>query len=489
MDVTRKTMTAEDDRTKTRSEDPQLDSSRKPSAIPVGQNLRERWQRLTSGSANRRIFGATLLIGVLTFGIKIISLLKESVVAASFGTGRSFDAFIVALLLPMTVVSIISGSLNAALIPTYIEVREKEDTQAAHRLYTTVLMLNTLLLVGLAAIMAATAHLWLPFLASGFDKETLTLARTLLYGSLPIIVIAGFSTTWGALLNAGERFALVAIAPALQPLAIILMLGVCLSSLGIEALLLGTLLGTALEAALVGAALTRQGHPLLPRWHGVTPAFRKVFAQYGACIAGMFLVSGMSLVDQAMASQLGPRSNSALDYGSKLVALILSLGAASLGTAILPQLSRMVAFQDWAGIRHFLKFYSKLILGITVPLTIILILISKPLIRTLYQHGSFTSADTDLVTKVQIFYLLRIPISTIGVLVTRTLTALKANQILTMVAAVSFVLNIFFNFIFMKQFGVAGITLSTSAWCSITLICLGLSLHFMLKNKSTAEVS
>jgi len=451
--------------------------------------LLARFRGLTSGSVNRRVFGATLLIGVLTFGIKVVSLLKESFVAAAYGTGSSFDAFVVALLLPTTVISIISGSLNAALIPTYIEVRDTQDRHAAHRLYTSVLMVNVVLLVGLSALMAATSRLWLPLIASGFDADKLALTRTLLFGSLPIVVITGLSITWGALLNAGERFALVALAPALQPLAIVLGLGLLLSSLGIFALLVGTLLGVAAEALLIGSALARQGHPILPRWHGATPAVRRVFAQYGACIAGAFLVSGMSLVDQAMASHLGPRSNSALNYGSKLVGLMLSLGAASLGTAILPQLSKMVALQDWSGIRHFLKTYAKLILGITVPATILLIFLSRPMVRLLYEHGSFSPSDTDLVTQVQIFYLLRIPISTVGVLVTRTLTAMKANHILMMVSGLSFLLNIVFNYIFMQQFGVAGISLSTSAWCSVTLMYLSLALYRLLKKRAAAQAA
>jgi putative peptidoglycan lipid II flippase len=147
----------------------------------------------------------------------------------------------------------------------------------------------------------------------------------------------------------------------------------------------------------------------------------------------------------------------------------------------------MVALKDWPGIRHFLKTYSRLILLITVPATLLLILVSKPLVRLLYEHGSFSPADTVLVAQIQVFYLLRVPISTVGVLVTRTLTALKASHILTMVSALSFVLNIGFNYIFMKRFGVAGITLSTSAWCSVTLLCLSLALHYRLKRQVPAS--
>lgn len=125
---------------------------------------------------------------------------------------------------------------------------------------TTILMWNTVLLVALSAVIALTAELWLPIVASGFDPDKMLLTRKLLYCSLPIVIFTGFSTTRGALLNAGERFALVAIAPALQSIAIIVMVAVLFRHSGIHALLAGTLLGVLLETAVVGAALHRQGH-------------------------------------------------------------------------------------------------------------------------------------------------------------------------------------------------------------------------------------
>jgi len=437
------------------------------------QALHARWLRLSTGSVNRRVFGAALIVGTMTMAIKVISLFKESLVAASFGTGSAFDAFIVAMLLPTTLAAILAGSLNAALIPTYIEVRERDGAEAAQRLYATILMWNTVLLVLMSVVMLATARFWLPLLGSGFDPAKLALAHRLLYWSMPIIFLTGFATTWAGLLNAGEKFALVAIAPAMEPLAIILVLVLCFRSLGIYALMGGTVLGMALETVIIGVALHRRGHSLLPKWHGATEAFRKVRGQYGACIAGAFIVSGQPLVDQAFASTLGPRSNSALAYGSKLVGLILSLGAAALGTAILPQLSKMVAGNNWEAIRKFLRFYAGLILGVTVPLTVLLIGISGFLVRTMYQHGSFTAADTSLVTRIQILYLLRIPFSTCGVLVTRTLTALRANQILLWFSFVSFTINALLDWLFIQRLGIAGITLSTSV-CSCTVF-LGLS--------------
>jgi putative peptidoglycan lipid II flippase len=433
------------------------------------------------------VFGATVVVATMTLGMKLVSLVKESLIAATYGTASTYDAFIIALLVPMAIAGILSGSLNAALIPTYIEIREQEGGRAADRLYATILLWNTTLLVAGSAILATTVRLWLPAIASGFDPAKLALTRNLLYGSLPIVIIVGFSTTWGALLNAGDRFALAAIAPALQPAAIICALGWFGRSWGVYGLLTGTLLGYLLEATVLGAALARRGHPLLPRWHGVTSAFRKVRTQYGACIAGSIMVSGMTLVDQAFASSLGPRSNSALNYGGKLVALALSLGASALGTAILPQLSRMAALRDWNGIRRFLRCYGGMVLAVTVPGTLALIALSPFLVRAMFQHGAFTPADTAMVVKIQIFGLLRIPFSTCLVLVTRTLTALRANHFLLVMSFGSFTLNAALDYLFIRSHGIAGLTLSDFGCSVAVLLCLSVAMYRRLDKRAAGS--
>ncbi|NTV73866.1 MAG: virulence factor MviN [Holophaga sp.] len=453
-----------------------------PASIPLA--LLARWRRLTTGSVNRRILGGTLVVGTMGLLIRVISLFKESFVAATFGTGSEYDAFIVALLLPSTIVGILSGSLNSALIPTYIEIREKENQEAAQRLYTTILLWNTILLGALTLGLAWTVRLWLPYLAWGFDPAKLELTRNLTLWTLPMVLLTGFATTWGAILNAGERFALVAIAPALQPVAIILGLSLFCRSWGIHALLFGTMAGVLLETILLGVALARNGHPLMPRWHGVTSAFRKVRAQYGASIAGAFLVSGVSLVDQAFASTLGPRSNSALSYGSKVVGLVLTLGGTALGTAILPQLSRMVANQEWTAIRRFLKVYTGLILAVAVPGTILLILMSTFLVKTLFQNGHFTADDTALVVRVQVFYALRLPFSACGILVTRTLTAMRANHFLMAFAVGSFTINAALDYLLIQTFGIAGITLSTSICSCIIVLAMSLAMYRLLDRRA-----
>jgi len=125
-----------------------------------------------------------------------------------------------------------------------------------------------------------------------------------------------------------------------------------------------------------------------------------------------------------------------------------------------------------------------MILAVTVPATLLLIILSKFLVRIMYQHGSFTAADTELVVQIQIFHLLRIPFATCHVLVTRTLTALKSVHFLLIMSFSSFALNAILDWLLIKKYGIAGITLSTSLCSVVTLVCLGWALNHLLKKKA-----
>ena len=119
---------------------------------------------------------------------------------------------------------------------------------------------------------------------------------------------------------------------------------------------------------------------------------RTVMAQYAPMVAGAFLMSSTVLVDQAMAAMLESGSVATLNYANKVVATLLGIGAMALGTAVLPHFSRMVAAEEWTGVRHTLKTYTRLILMVSIPLTILLFLFSETIIKLLFERGAFSAA-------------------------------------------------------------------------------------------------
>jgi len=419
------------------------------------------WKKLTRGSINRQIFGAAAIVGLLTALVKGVSVGKELVVAWRFGTGDELDAFLIALVVPGFIINVVAGSFNAALIPTYVRVKEQQGLKEAQKLFSGVMVWSLGLLGITTIVMMAAAPIYLPLIASGFDPQKLDLTLHLLWAIAPIILLSGILNIWSAVLNAGERFALAAVSPILTPvITILLLLG--FRSWGIFALSAGLVCGAIAEMIILGVALHWQKISLRPKWYKFDANLRQVASQYAPIMTGAFLMCSTGLVDQSMAAMLAPGSVAALDYANRVISLPLTLSTTALGTAVIPYFSKMVAQEDWLNIRHTLMGYLRLIFAVTIPLMVFFIVGSELIVQLLFQRGSFTASDTRLVAQIQNFYALQIPFYVAVILVVRLINSLQISYLLAWGSGFNLIINILGNYVFMYWLGIKGIALSTS---------------------------
>jgi putative peptidoglycan lipid II flippase len=427
--------------------------------VQVGLNWWNTWQER---SVNRRIFAVMVTVGGLTALVKLAAAAKEMAVAYQFGTSDELDAFLIALLLPAFAVTLIGGSLNGALIPTYIQVREQEGKLAAQRLLSSVMVVSIGFLVVLSGILALTASYILPLIASGFSAEKMAVTQSLFYGLLSTLVLSGVATTWGAILNAENRFALAAAAPVATSIVTMPVVIVMATYWGSYALVIGLVGGALIEVGLVGWGLTRTGVSLVPRWCGTSPAFKQVLQQYAPMVAAAFLMSGTGVVSQSIAAMLSPGDVSALSYGNKITSLILGIGALAVSSAVMPHFSRMAAMEDWSGLRHTLLTYSRWLLVGTLPVTVALIYYSEPVVAIVFQRGAFSAEDTHLVGQIQAMYLLQVPLYVASIIFARLISALKATYLFMWGNAINLSMCIILTYVLMQMFGILGVALATS---------------------------
>jgi putative peptidoglycan lipid II flippase len=408
-------------------------------------------------------------VGTYTALVKAAGALKVVCTARAFGMSDGLDAYLIAFLLPSFVADTLAGALSSALVPTFIEVREVQGPEAARRLYRSVLIaaVGLLTIVGLA--LAALGPWALRPLALRFDGPKLALTASLFRVMWPIVPLSALNIIWPSILNTEGRFAFPAIIPVVTPLASILFLLRFGHSWGVYSLAVGTLAGGVVEVVLLGAGMVRRGFPILPRWEGHSPALDQVLAQYGPVIAGVLLLGGAPLVDQSIAAMLASGSVAALNYGTRLTAVLLAVGPIAVATAILPHFSKLTVSEDPEHVRHSLRSYAVIILAVTLPVIGLLVFFSEPLIRLVFQRGQFTGAATGVVATVQRYSLLTIPPAMVTALVLRLVSSLKMNHLLLRAGALSVGLNLALDLILTRWMGVAGIALSAAVVQFVTL--------------------
>lgn len=426
------------------------------------------WRTLRTGSINRRIFAALITVASLTMITRLVSGAKELIVAWKFGTSDTLEAFLIAFLIPFVTINIIAHSFSFALIPVYIRVRENEGALAAQRLLSGFTVWS-LILLGLATVLiAALAPIYLHWIASGFDDAKLGLTVKLTYILAPAVLFGGIVSIWAAVLNAGERFALVALAPIITPAVSVLLL-LLAKSLDVFALAFGVLIGSVIEMVVLGVALKLRGISLRPRWHGLDSHQRQLVGQFSPRIAATIVGSGSTVINRSMAAMLPAGSVAALNYGNKVTGSLITIFGAALGAAVAPYLSSMVARSDWSGLSHTLRRYMSLIFLFAVPATVLLLIFSTPIVRLLFQRGSFTAHDTRIVAQIQLFYALQMPIFLAMLLVGRLISSLLASRVAMWAAGLNLVVNVVLNIAFIRQIGVAGIPLSMTCATLVTL--------------------
>jgi len=413
-------------------------------------------------SVSLRVLVQMMTVGAFTALVKVAGAAKVIFTARAFGMSDALDAYLIGYLLPLFVCDTLAGSLSSALVPTFIEVREKQGRAAADRLYQSVLASGVGLLA-LAAVAVALVAPWvLHGLAWSFHGEKFSLTVSLARMMLPIMPLSAFIVAWRSVLNTESRFALPAALPVATPLAAIACLLAFSARWGVYSLAVGTVAGVMIEAAMLAVSVFRCGFPVLPRWWGRTVAFDQVMTQYGPVVAGVLLVGGAPLIDQAIAATLAPGSVAALNYGTRFTLVMLAVGPAAVSTAILPHFSRLTVSEDWTQIRHSLRVYAAIILSVTIPVVALLIAISTPLVRIFFERGQFTGAATHVVATVQRFSLLQIPSSMVMALLLRLVSSMKANQLLLRAAAFGAVLNLVLDLALTRLMGISGIALSTA---------------------------
>jgi putative peptidoglycan lipid II flippase len=413
-------------------------------------------------SIKQKILGAASVVGFFTVLSQVGGFAKELTVAAWFGTGDAVDAFLIALLVPSFIVNILAGSISASFLPTFIRVYRNRGVAGAQKVLTGVITGFLFFGLILSVILIVFTPLYLPALCSGFSPEKLRLAQIILYALVPIILLKGLSTICAGVLNALDNFALAAILPILGPLSAIFFILTGGASLGIYALVIGTILGFGLEAVLISGAIIRRKFSLRPGLIGLDPDLQIVIGQFLPMIAGSILMGSTDLVDKGMAATLAPGSVAALNYGNKIIAAVLTLATTAIGTAVLPYFTRMVSENDWKNIRSILKSYLSLIFAVGIPTAILIYVFSDSIVNIIFQRGSFTAGDTAVVSAVQAYFAFQIPFYIGGIVVVRLISALRANHILMWGAAINLVVNIGFNILFIHYLGLKGIALSTS---------------------------
>ena len=342
-----------------------------------------------------------LSFSAMTFVSRLLGLVREMAIASVFGANAMTDAFWVAFRIPNFMRRLFAeGSFSTAFVPVFTEVKETRTHDELKNLVARVAgVLGGVLLVVTAIGVLGSDWLTAAFSPGALDEpEKFRLTSQLLRVTFPFLLFVSLTALAGGVLNSFHRFALPAITPVILNLCMIAgalwfapHFDVPIMALGWSILVAGVL-----QLLLQFPALARLDLLAWPQWAWHHPDVQRVLKLMLPTLFGSSVAQINLLLDTLIASFLISGSQTWLAQSDRLLEFPLGVFGVALGTVILPSLSRHHVATDREGFSRALDWGLRTALLIAVPAMLALVILARPMLATLFQHGRFTPHDVDM---------------------------------------------------------------------------------------------
>ncbi len=421
-------------------------------------------------------------IAFFTFLSRILGLVRDMVVAYTFGAAAHADAFFVAFRIPNMLRRMVAeGAFTASFLPVYVDYLENRDPAEAGRVVDIVFTLLSIILLCVTVLGVVFSPWIISLFAPGFleSPEKFELAVSLNRILFPYLFFVSLVALCMGVLNAHGHFA----APAASPI----LLNVCMISGAlflsrrcdppIYGLAFGVIAGGLFQLLLQVPALTAKGLRFrfdLSFRHPAVNRIGRLFlpAAFGAAVYQLNLFVG-----NLLASFLPGGSISYLWYATRLLEFPLGVFGVALATAAFPSLSKESSRKDSIRFLEILEETLALITFVTVPAMIGLVVLRMPIVEVLFQRGAFDAFTTRQTADALFFYCLGMWPIAAGRVVVSAFYSVQDTRTPVRLSLVAFVANVVLSLLLMGPMRHCGLALANSLSSLLNAAMLFFCLH------------
>jgi len=430
-------------------------------------------------------------VGAMTMASRVLGFARDWLMALTLGAGMAADAFFVAFKLPNFFRRLFAeGAFSAAFVP-YFSAICSQDEKAGQRFAQRVLSLFLPTLVLFVALVELAMPTVVYVLTGGFadgNAEKLALAIDLSRITFPFLGLISLVTLCAGVLNGLGKFAAAAAVPVLLNVSMISALLLAPENPSAVAVYVaaGVTLAGVIQLLFLLAMLYRAGMPLSLHWPTVSPNVIAMLKAMVPAAIGAGAVQINLLIDILLATRFLPEGSiSYLYYGDRLVQLPIGVIGVAVGTALLPQLSRILTQGDQAAADKAQNQAIEMVLVITLPAMVALLCVPDIFIRILFEHGAFDAGDTAATVLALMAYAAGLPAYVLIKVFTPGFFARGDTKSPVRISIFCLMLNTGFGIALMGPFAHAGLALATAlaAWVNASALAI------MLINRSHLRIA
>jgi putative peptidoglycan lipid II flippase len=329
---------------------------------------------------------------------RVLGLVRDAIIAGKFGSSGFTDSYRLAFSIPDLLFFLIAGgALSSAFIPVFSEYLHTDREKEAWHVFSVVTTLMSIIVLTFIVIAWIFATPLSHAIAPGKSEQWLPLIAHMSRIVLPAQYAFFIGGLMFGTLYAKQVFAVPGLGPNIYNLGIIFG-AVALSSFfspGVIGMSWGALIGAIVGNLLIPYwAMTKIGVQFKPSLDLKHPGVRKVFRLMLPVVLGLSLPGVYALIMQAFGSYYPDGVNTYLEYSNKLMQAPLGIFGQSLAIAVFPALTQYFAQNRMDAYRSQLSLTMRTVIYLTVPVSVLMFVMSPQVVAAMYEHGKFTAADT-----------------------------------------------------------------------------------------------
>jgi putative peptidoglycan lipid II flippase len=442
------------------------------------------------GSLYKKVGIASIIMMASVLLSRVIGLLREVVIAYVGGTGGEVDAYQMAFVLPEILNHVAAtGFLSITFIPIFNKYLVNRREPEGWRIFSLILSsFGSLLLLFIVVAWFNADHLVGVF-APGIEDPAI---KALTIRMTRIVLPAQFFFFVGGLFMAvqfsKEHFLIPALAPLLYNLGIITGGLVLAPWIGIEGFAWGVLIGALVgNFAVQWLGAARLGMRFKPCFEWTHPDLRHYVLLTLPLILGLTMTFSTEFFFRFFGSYMPRGAIAALNYGLRIMFILVGLFGQAVGTASYPFMSRLATEGRMMEMNRLLDRTVRA-LSIVIPFSVFLMVIRHEVVFILFQRGRFDAAATELTAHLLPFLLLGAFAFSAQTVVVRGYYALQNTLFPALLGTAAVILSIPVFLLSMQRLGASGVALGVSFSAFMQVALLYICWNRRMENRDSRHV-
>lgn len=404
-----------------------------------------------------------LAVGKVVFSLsavaaftKIFGFAEKLIVAHFFGTEMSADIYFASMGIVLSIVFLVKELTYPSLLPVFSETLSM-SANASAILFKKMLFYSAAVLIVPTACMVMFPDTFTFILVPGFSEDKKQLTSIMLKFLAPGCLFLGLSTITYAVLNCRRNFLKAALPEAGFKFFVAGGLIALAPIMGIYALAVVVAVGATVAFFTQLYFIPESRNLFKHNSYKANDDFRNVLKLMGPLVIGVAFSHISGLVDTMLASTLPTGHLSYLVYSKKIIDAVLLIGPVALVTVVYSQLAHLSSQQSLDEFRVLFTKALRLILYVSLPVTLLLVSLREPFIQTLFERGKFTYQSTFGTSQGLFVYGVGLVTFSLEVLIVYSFYALSNTKTPVKAGIFGVCLDIILAVAFVRPFGFTGI--------------------------------